>query len=69
MKARDLLLHTDMPIKRVAKEVGLVDIQHLYKIFHSELGQTPGAVRAGEKCEGSPFASEVRYMAPTGPAL
>jgi AraC-like DNA-binding protein len=61
-KARDLLLHTDIPIKQVADNVGFTDIQHLYKIFRAELGQTPGSVRAGEDCGGHRFAFDAQTV-------
>ncbi len=58
IKARDLLLHTDMPIKRIAQDVGLPDIQHFYKTFKLEFDQTPGDARSGQDCIGSAFSSK-----------
>lgn len=58
IKARDLLLHTDMPIKRIAQDVGLPDIQHFYKTFKQEFDQTPGDARSGQDSGGYPFSSK-----------
>ena len=44
-RARDLLLKTSMPIKLVACEVGISDLQRFYKTIHLEFGITPGEIR------------------------
>jgi AraC-like DNA-binding protein len=46
-KARDMLLHTMRPIKTIAADVGLPDLQHFYKTIKKEFNQTPLEIRKG----------------------
>lgn len=46
-RARELLLNTSMPIKLVAAEVGVPDLQSFYKTMRLEFGVAPGAIRKG----------------------
>lgn len=44
-KARQLLLGTDIPLKRIAYQTGFVDANHLGKAFRKRFGFTPGQFR------------------------
>lgn len=44
-RACHLLTQTTMPIKAVAIEVGLADLQQFNKLIHRELGESPRALR------------------------
>lgn len=44
-KAARLLRETDLPIKRVASDIGYRDLPNFYRAFRSHLGLTPAAYR------------------------
>lgn len=46
-RARYLLVHSTMPIKAIASEVGIPDLHHFNKIVRKALGEAPRKVRAG----------------------
>lgn len=43
--AKTLLAETDWPVKQVAVEAGLSDVNHLLRLFKKQEGTTPGAYR------------------------
>ena len=45
-KAKDMLLHTDLPVCRIAQEVGYPDQNYFSRIFRRETGMTPSEFRA-----------------------
>jgi AraC-like DNA-binding protein len=45
-RARHLLLHSTLPIKAIAAEVGIHDLHHFNKIIRATLGAAPRKVRA-----------------------
>lgn len=44
-RARELLLHSDLPVKVVACEVGLADLQHFNKLMRRTFGCSPRHLR------------------------
>jgi AraC-like DNA-binding protein len=44
-RARDLILTTSLPLKEVARRVGLGDVYHMTRLFRRQLGVTPGSLR------------------------
>ncbi len=52
-KARYLLVHSSLPIKAVAAEVGLPDLHHFNKTIRRALGESPRRVRSGAVQDGS----------------
>ena len=44
-RVRQLLLETDWPMPRVAREAGFRDGRHLAEVFHTCIGDTPTAYR------------------------
>lgn len=47
-RAVDLLLHTDLPVAVIGKEVGYPDPQHFNKVFRRHSGQSPRSLRQSE---------------------
>ncbi|MGQ1947992.1 AraC family transcriptional regulator [Geofilum sp. OHC36d9] len=47
MRAKELLLTTDMPIKEVAYETGFESIHYFSRLFKSKIGQPPSELRKG----------------------
>ncbi|MDO4297424.1 MAG: helix-turn-helix transcriptional regulator [Lachnospiraceae bacterium] len=47
--AANLLLTSQMPIKTVAKQVGITDVQYFSRIFKKRIGQTPRQYRESRK--------------------
>lgn len=45
-RAHDLLLHTDLPIKVIASEVGIADLQRFNKTVHNFWNASPRSIRA-----------------------
>ncbi len=46
LRARELLITTDMKISMVAKKAGFASVQYLHQVFQRQIGQTPGRFRA-----------------------
>lgn len=46
-KAQHLLTRSNVPIKSIAKEVGLADLQHFNKFIRQHTGRSPTQVRSG----------------------
>lgn len=44
-KAVELLVHTDVPIGRIAEQVGYADTQHFFRHFKQDYGMTPKTYR------------------------
>lgn len=44
-RARELLIHSDLPVKVVACEVGLPDLQHFNKVVRRAFGRSPRQLR------------------------
>ncbi len=53
-RARDLLAYSDLPIKLVAYEVGLPDLQHFNKVMRQHFGSAPRALRQRLRSRGMP---------------
>jgi AraC-like DNA-binding protein len=47
-RAKDLLLHTTLPVKEVAHNVGISDAQFFNKTIRVELGESPTQLRKGQ---------------------
>jgi AraC family transcriptional regulator len=45
-RARHLLVHSTLPIKAIAEEVGIRDLHHFNKVIRKALGEAPRRVRA-----------------------
>jgi transcriptional regulator GlxA family with amidase domain len=45
-RARHLLVNSTLPVKAVAVQVGLPDLQQFNKVIRRELGRSPREVRA-----------------------
>lgn len=45
-QARRLIEHSTRPIKSIAAEVGLIDLQHFNKLIRRELGTSPRSLRS-----------------------
>lgn len=43
--AKDLLAHSDIPIKRIAFETGFRTIQYMSRVFRAAAGRTPASFR------------------------
>lgn len=43
--ARDLILHTTLPLKSIAAQTGFADEAHMSHTFHRLLGRSPGSLR------------------------
>ncbi len=46
-RVKELLLGTDLPVKRIARRAGFKYVQHLSRVFSQFTGQTPGQYRKG----------------------
>jgi two-component system response regulator YesN len=44
-KARDLITHYQLPLKKIPEMVGYMDIPHFYRSFKHRFGLSPGAFR------------------------
>ncbi|TVR68062.1 MAG: response regulator [Spirochaetaceae bacterium] len=44
-KARDLITHYQLPLKKIPEMVGYMDVPHFYRSFKRHFGMTPGAFR------------------------
>jgi transcriptional regulator GlxA family with amidase domain len=44
-RARELLLHSDLPLAEIGRRVGLSDAQRLNKVLRGEFGQSPRQLR------------------------
>jgi AraC family transcriptional regulator len=44
-RARDLLLHSTMPLEKIATSCGFADQSHLSRVFSKHVGTSPGAWR------------------------
>ncbi len=44
-RMKHLLANTDLPIKRVAREVGFQDVAYMTRVFGTATGTTPGKYR------------------------
>lgn len=62
-RARHLLEYTTVPIKAIAREVGLGSLQQLNKLLRLELGTAPRSLRNSDRTEavGTRFVSEFQY--------
>ncbi len=47
--ARSMILRTPLPLKAVAREVGLADEYHLSRVFRQIAGHPPGMLRKGKR--------------------
>jgi AraC family transcriptional regulator len=48
-RARDLLLHTGLPLADVAVRCGFADQSHFTKVFHRVVGTSPGHFRGASR--------------------
>jgi AraC family transcriptional regulator len=46
-RARELVVHTQLPLSDIAMRCGFADQSHLTKVFRRVLGVTPGGLRSG----------------------
>ena len=46
LRVKELLIHTDWPLKRIAQQSGFPHLENLHNVFRREVGQTPGGFRA-----------------------
>ena len=44
-RARELLVHTTLPVESIAQQLGFSSVQHFYKTFKKEMGFTPNTLR------------------------
>jgi AraC-like DNA-binding protein len=60
-RARHLLVHTTLPIKAIAREVGLGTLQQLNKTLRAEFGAAPRELRHSDptEAEGTGFVSKL----------
>ena len=50
-KARDLILNTDLPISDIFESVGVTTLQHFYRLFKKQFGNSPAAMRKNKPKE------------------
>lgn len=50
-KARDLILNTDLPIADIFESVGVTTLQHFYRLFKKQFGNSPAAMRKNKPKE------------------
>jgi transcriptional regulator GlxA family with amidase domain len=43
--AKHLLIHTTLPMKSIARQIGLTDLQQFNKLLRKTLGRSPRAIR------------------------
>jgi LacI family transcriptional regulator len=46
LRARELLIETDLPLTQIAERAGFQHSEYLSVVFKQRLGQTPGRYRA-----------------------
>lgn len=56
LRVKELLIHTDWPLKRIAQESGFAHLENLHNVFRREVGRTPGEFRSQHSANlvGSP---------------
>ncbi|GAB6090784.1 response regulator [Spirochaeta dissipatitropha] len=50
-KARDLITHYQLPLKKIPEMVGYIDVSHFYKTFKRYFGVTPGQFRNNQHAD------------------
>lgn len=53
-RVKELLVHSSIPLKRIAMDTGFSCVQYMTRVFHATTGETPARYRT--KRQGSPMA-------------
>ena len=56
-QAQALMIHTDLPLSRIAYECGLTDQPHLTRLFHRQVGASPAVWRKRHRETSKTFAT------------
>ncbi|WML34415.1 AraC family transcriptional regulator [Clostridium sp. OS1-26] len=46
-QSKYLLLHSNLPIKKIAEDCGFINISHFYRVFKKYIGKSPADIRKG----------------------